>query len=156
MVYKFIQPIKMVIWGVVYDMVLPTLLVFQLTFLGPHLPHLFRALIFAPRLKPLWPRSHGNHRYLTAWARVEEVGKSWKIPFDPSKLLAMLFYNIYIYHSIPLILRLAFMILGLLPMSLRLSPLFTAAWKVQVDRNRKFTGQLYRTTDEDGSVHIYI
>ena len=96
MVYKFIQPIKMVIWGVVYDMVLPTLLVFQLTFLGPHLPHLFRALIFAPRLKPLWPRSHGNHRYLTAWARVEEVGKSWKIPFDPSKLLAMLFYNIYI------------------------------------------------------------
>ena len=100
MVYKFIQPIKMVIWGVVYDMVLPTLLVFQLTFLGPHLPHLFRALIFAPRLKPLWPRSHGNHRYLTAWARVEEVGKSWKIPFDPSKLLAMLFYNIYIYITV--------------------------------------------------------
>lgn len=106
-------------------MVLPTLLVFQLTFLGPQInPINFHALIFAPRLEPLWPRSHGNHRYLTAWARVEEVGKSWKIPFDPSKLLAMWFYNIYIYHSIPLILRLAFMILGLLPMSLRLSPLY--------------------------------
>jgi hypothetical protein len=78
-------------------MVLPTLLVFQLTFLGPQInPINFHALIFAPRLEPLWPRSHGNHRYLTAWARVEEVGKSWKIPFDPSKLLAMWFYNIYI------------------------------------------------------------
>ena len=130
MVYRFIQPIKMVMTGDglwVYDMVLPTLLVFQLTFLGPQInPINFHALIFAPRLEPLWPRSHGNHRYLTAWARVEEVGKSWKIPFDPSKLLAMWFYNIYIYiyHSIPLILRLAFMILGLLPMSLRLSPLY--------------------------------
>ena len=82
-------------------MVLPTLLVFQLTFLGPQInPINFHALIFAPRLEPLWPRSHGNHRYLTAWARVEEVGKSWKIPFDPSKLLAMWFYNIYIYITV--------------------------------------------------------
>ena len=88
------------------DMVLPTLLVFQRTFPRLNLCSTARAVVAQEPWQPSVPH----------WAVV---------PFDPSKLLAMLFYNIYIlciYIYIYIIVYPGFWdspswLLGLLPMS---------------------------------------